>query len=632
MSFLIPLGFIGLIGVAALLLIYIIKPNYQNKLVSSTYVWKLSLKYHKKRIPVSKLRNILLFICQMLILLFCAFLLAQPVIAEEDVNKGYEKIAIIDASASMLTVSDGETRFERAVNGVMDLADETFNANGQFSVILADAEASFIVERATSSDRDEVFSALNKLLEGDTACTLGSADIDGAMVLAETITSVNSDSEVYFYTGKTYLNPNSVNIVDVSRGDEFNVSILDCRAIIEEGFYTFYIDLASYGRDVEVSLNCYVDPGENESGKEYTQNVFLNGDIKRTISFRTGVEEEVTMRVFEFYSVRAYVDISDNFLYDNTFTLYGGIKPTLNVQYYSANPNSFFSAALMSAANGFRERWDINIDEVRGEKIPAFSGYDLYIFENKMPADMPTDGVVVLVNPSTVPTNLSGISLGETINDGLQPLFSDRSHPLLNYMNVSDIQVSRCTELIIDASDPDIVPIMYCAGSPVVAVKNSREQKYVVMSFSINYSDMSMNKNLVTFTYNIFKYYLPCTFSDFVYDIYDTVDFYSRSGELSVTGVDLDRVFDTFPAKITLNNLGSYTTKQTLLTEKVVTESFFVKVPGKECNIVEIIDVLSAPLIKSDTGVSFRDLLAYFAAVLVTLLFVEWFLQSRTSI
>ena len=54
MNWLTPLGFLGFIGLLILLLIYILKPNYQNKQISTTYVWKLSLKYRKKKIPISK--------------------------------------------------------------------------------------------------------------------------------------------------------------------------------------------------------------------------------------------------------------------------------------------------------------------------------------------------------------------------------------------------------------------------------------------------------------------------------------------------------------------------------------------------------------------------------------------------
>ena len=80
MTLLLPLGLLGLLAIAALILIYIIKPNYQQKFISSTYVWKLSMKYRKKKIPINRLKNIILFICQVLIIVSCAMLLAWPVI------------------------------------------------------------------------------------------------------------------------------------------------------------------------------------------------------------------------------------------------------------------------------------------------------------------------------------------------------------------------------------------------------------------------------------------------------------------------------------------------------------------------------------------------------------------------
>ena len=86
MSWLAPLGFLGLLGLVALIIIYIIKPNYQNKIISSTFIWKLSLKLRKKQIPISKLRNIILFICQVLAICAFTFILARPVIAAEKDN------------------------------------------------------------------------------------------------------------------------------------------------------------------------------------------------------------------------------------------------------------------------------------------------------------------------------------------------------------------------------------------------------------------------------------------------------------------------------------------------------------------------------------------------------------------
>lgn len=144
MKLLTPLGLLGLLGIAVLILIYVIKPNYQQKTVSSTFVWKLSLKYKKKRVQINKLRNVLLILCQVLVLTACALILAEPnrvVKAETDPS---EVIAIIDSSASMRAQKDGESRFERAVKKSLSLSEEVFSNGGLFSVILADENPSFL--------------------------------------------------------------------------------------------------------------------------------------------------------------------------------------------------------------------------------------------------------------------------------------------------------------------------------------------------------------------------------------------------------------------------------------------------------------------------------------------------------
>ena len=118
------IGLLSLISLIILLIIYILKPNYQQQFISSTYIWKLSLKYRKRRLPTSKLRNILLIICQVLLLLTLTAIIVRPVnITKETVEN--EAIIVVDASASMRTQYEGKTRFERAIDLVKEKANET---------------------------------------------------------------------------------------------------------------------------------------------------------------------------------------------------------------------------------------------------------------------------------------------------------------------------------------------------------------------------------------------------------------------------------------------------------------------------------------------------------------------------
>ena len=198
MTLLLPLGLLGLLSLAVLILIYVLRPNYQQKLVSSTFVWKLSLKYRKNRLPISRLRNLLILIFQILLLACMAVMMAQPAVPVVSGTSKNEKVAIIDASASMMVASENQTRFERALDEVQAMANETLShEDGVVSVILADSDAHFVISRLTSENAAQFESQLS-VLRDENACSYGSADIDGAAELAEQVLQINSEAEVLF--------------------------------------------------------------------------------------------------------------------------------------------------------------------------------------------------------------------------------------------------------------------------------------------------------------------------------------------------------------------------------------------------------------------------------------------------
>ena len=77
MSFNFPLGLLLLLGIPALIIIYIIKNRYKEKVVSSDYVWELSKKFLKKRNPLNSISNLLNLIIQCLCICFLSFSLCS---------------------------------------------------------------------------------------------------------------------------------------------------------------------------------------------------------------------------------------------------------------------------------------------------------------------------------------------------------------------------------------------------------------------------------------------------------------------------------------------------------------------------------------------------------------------------
>ena len=641
MSWLTPLGFLGFIGLIILIIIYIIKPNYQNKIISSTFIWKLSLKLRKKKIPVSKLRNIILFICQVLAICALTFIIAQPFIEAIKEPVITEKILIIDASASMMTESDGETRFERAVESARTLAYEAFEQGSTVTVLLAGEKASVVVSNVSAENAVEIDDALDDLInvedDEEPVYTFGKGDVNGAIKLAEQTTLVNPDAEVIFLTDTNYIDAGRVTIKDIKDPTEWNAAILDTRAIIDENYYRFEIDIACYG-NVDADIDVYCDIyGVNDD--DMVVNLFATARCKAgeptTLVFAKynadrpddAITESVEIFSFNYLSIR--INENDSFEYDNTFSLHGGQKPPLRIQYASSNPNNFFGTSMMVLRDTLNKRWSVEFVEVKPGQTPEIEGFDVYIFEHEMPKTLPTDGLLILANPDSLPS-ITGLRLGgsfQSQNGQELPLSPGDDHVLMDGITAESITVTKFREF---TNADGYVPLMYCQGKAVVMAKNEPDQKIVAMSFSLNYSNFSMLLEFPLFMYNVLEYYIPSTLTETVYEVNETVSLNSRSEFLLLTDPNnTETELRTFPDSILLKTPGLYKVSQTPISGEEVSEYFFVKLPAAESNINTSEDTLSNPFFVEREEIENQDLLLYFALALVALLLAEWWLQSR---
>ncbi len=639
MSLIIPLGLLGLLSLIALILIYIIKPNYQQKRISSTYVWKLSLKYKKKRIPISRLSQLLIFLCQLLVLVLCALLLAKPAILEERVNYKDESVVIIDASASMMVSEGGESRFERAVAGVKEFAENVMENDGVISVIVADGEAYFVAQRSSAADAVMVADELDDLLaEGTSKCTFGSADMDGAAALAEQVLEINGNAKVYLYTATSYINKNGIEVVSVAADDDWNAAVLNCDAKVEEdNYYSITIDVGCYGKSAQLAVNCDIYGVNGNDGREE--------NISKTV-FLDGVENEATIRltssdfaggaIYSFDHLKVYIDESDGFNYDNSIDYYGGKRETIKVQYASSFPNTFINSICNNYRTSFKDKWNVELALLRSDEAPALKGFDFYIFEHTMPETLPTDGVVVLIDPDKAPEG-AGFRLGETVNlSSDSTLALGEEHPVNKYVNADNITTSYYKRILSSAGYDEVLSY---AGDPVLIVKNESKCKIAVCTFNLNFSNVGVRKEFPTIMYNIFEYFIPSTLTGHMFEIGDTLTLNARGEDLTVNGPGADNInFETLPAQFRVEQPGTYTLTQETMKQKpnvqgveyvIAVSNFFVKVPSFESNITKEVDAL--PLLHANNEEKYddKDLLTYFAAAMVALLFVEWLLQSR---
>ena len=270
MKLLTPLGLLGLIGIIILIIIYIIKPNYQQKMISSTYVWKLSLKYRKKKLPTSRLRDILLIILQILAVTACSLILAQPSQILRIASENPEVVVIVDSSASMRAKVDGQTRYQRAVSEARSFTDEILAQDGKVTLIVADENPYYLLQGATSTQREDIDKTFTDLYAAE--CGYAGSDIDSALRMCETVIEDNPETQIFVYTDKSYYSvPDGVNVMTEkvhAEGNETNTAILNAYTEIVDGYYNLVVDVACYGKDSTPSVSVLIN-GEEEGEHEH---------------------------------------------------------------------------------------------------------------------------------------------------------------------------------------------------------------------------------------------------------------------------------------------------------------------------------------------------------------------------
>ena len=643
MNLLTPLGLLALAGTLVLVLIYIIKPNYQQKFVSSTYIWKRSLKYKKKRVPVSPLRNLLIFLCQLLALAAFGFLVATPIIRQMTTTPKTEKIAVIDASASMLVKTGETTRFERAVEEVTTLAESTLaDESGVLSVIVADSEAHILVSRATGETLPDLRAKLASLrADGNLSCSYGSADLDGAKALAEDILRENSEAEVLFYTGTEYIDHGGFTVVNVAHEEDFNVAVLGCTPTLSDtNTYSFSVDVGCYGRAKSVEVTCEIygvnktrdkDGNLSDAGRSLIARkteYFSELSPTKTMVFTTEDFDSDGEPILSYEYMCVHVDEADGFERDNTYNVYGGEKPVLRIQYASSQPNNFFSGILRTLRTSKKGSFAIEIKEVAPAAAKT-EGFDLYIYEHKMPQTMPTDGVVMLVDPDTAPEG-SGLRFGDLVSvNSSSTLASGASHPLTSGINPDRITVAEYRKV---TSSDGYEELLYYHGDPVMLAKNEDDRKVVVLALNLNKSSLGVVVDFPVLLYNVFEYYLPATLTENECEVGGTVTVNARGTDVTFDGPGYAKnALTELPGTLTLTLPGDYTVTQTNLRGETVVDQIFVHIPADESNITRKAD--SLPLLHAETTLveSDIDLLFYIALFALACLFVEWWLHSREN-
>lgn len=603
MRFLKPNGLWLLLAVPILILVYIIKAQHEDRPVSSTYIWKLSNKFLKKKLPMQRFRRILLFTLQLLAIVTAALLAARPAIVKGQVK---DYILILDASGSMQTVDEeGISRYDRAL-AQMDMLTKEMDYGNRISVIQASSDPSILLELTDS--QSEV-----KLTLQNMTCRSGGMDLDAAMSLAARISWKSANPQVILYTDRQTVegaaeNAVGVTVVDMTDPEnEWDVSVkLDGYTVsTEEKATTFNGSVCCTGKNKRISVGLRVD------GKILDAAVF---DCYDGIALPVSFTQNLTL----FDTAELFVSEEDGLFANNCDAICKQNVRNCTVLLASESP-LYLESALDALGN-----CEVTSVSDFDEQQPY--GYDLYIFDRILPDFFPTDGSMILIEPNKLP---AGLAYGKEYDrEGKLTLNSNTPDDVTEGLLLRDTVISSYCALIGNAS---WTTELTCNYSSVLATKRyDTGLSCAVLSFDLHDTNLTLQQDYLLLMRNLVHFCAPSLLPKTDYEIEETVTVSLLPGAQSLYMRDPDGGSVVLPtsearAYYAPAETGCYTVVQTG-EEGGAYSDFFVHMPESELEPAPIdqLPSVQAGLQEEETKESLREIGIWVALLLLILLLAEW--------
>ena len=385
MSFLYPLGFLALLGVPILIIIYIIKNRYTEQTVASTYLWTLSERFIKRRIPINRITGIINLILQILAVVAISIIIAHPVITVRGGAKAY--CFVLDGSGSMNIVQNDKTRFDIGKQKIVEIIDDAMNGS-TYTLIYAGEGTDVIF--ADLNDKDAALDILGKL-----SVSYASNRLVDARQTAQKYFNDNPWAQNYLITDRAYAQTENLTVINVA-AEVQNYSVSDVKYVQANGALNVTGSVISHDSDATLKVDLYFD----DSDKVFsTQQIEVIKGEETPFEFACVYKDEhgEDKAKTDFGWLKVVIDNEDAMSCDNEITVFNVVHENISRSLIvsadtGSNPSFFLTAAFTAAGNS-------QFDVITADEYSSQTGYGLYIFDGYTPDEMPREGAVWFINP-----------------------------------------------------------------------------------------------------------------------------------------------------------------------------------------------------------------------------------------
>jgi Ca-activated chloride channel family protein len=491
MSFLSPIAALGALIAIPIILLYMLRLRRRETMVSSNFLWQQIVRDREANTPWQRLRRNLLMLLQLLILALVVLALMRPAQLVPTVAAG-KTVILLDASASMnATDINGETRFAEAQRQAIQLIND-LGAADEVSVIRVAEVAEPLLPY--TSDMSEVRAAISNAQLGQgggdwaTALTLAAAGAQGAENFNIIIISDGG------LTNASQLPENIPQPIFIPVGDSADniaITALATRALPNQAPQLFAQVQNYSAAEARISLV-----------------IRLDGELWQSSS---QVISAQSSRSFVFEVTEAFSTIQAELLLNESVTDYLALD---NVAYSIAEDNSSRRVLLLSSqSNIFLEevlRSQGNTQTFRGDvgrsALPE-TPYDLYVFNNYLPAVLP-DADMLIINPPSDSELFSRLGASEETGN-IRIL--DRVHPLASFLELETVNLAQFQLL---GNLDWATPIASATGGTILWAGEHNGRQIAILPFDTLESDLPLSIAWPIFMSNMLQWASPANLVD----------------------------------------------------------------------------------------------------------------------
>jgi len=475
MSFLAPLGLLGLLFVPAVVAMYLLKLRRDEHVVPSTLLWHRLAADVEANAPWQRLRRSLLLLLQLLLVLLLAVLVARPFL-ERPAGLAADLVVVIDTSASMAATDVTPDRLTavkaQAIDALHDLP-----ADGQVSVIAAGRTARVVVNG--TSDLGRVRAAIQAIPVEPASGNLGDAlNLANALAARPTDAQILVATDAALAVKPTTRLDHPVKVLQVGR-ERGNQAIVALAVRPAPSGVTRSVFVSVANLDIErVSRRLEL----------YGDGILLEArDVALEPQARTEVVVDDVPQSVSVVEVRLAAAAGDALASDDR--AWAIVPPDQHRRILLVSDGDpYLETALTYLPD--TELYGVSPAKYGPDTHPEL--FDLVIFEGAPPATLPRSAILLIA-----PTTTS--DLGEVAWTVIDPALGTlpQDEPILRYVDLTTVHVGKAQQLVLPTWARTVLPasIHGAAGPeqiPLLYVGERNGQRVGVLAFEPRQSDLPL--------------------------------------------------------------------------------------------------------------------------------------------